>query len=1540
MRRLALLTADSYPSVQRHCSACLLTAFLLLITYHLLIITALHAQGITPQGIITTVAGTNWTFRGDGKAALEAPLGQLGGVAVDPAGNLYIADIGNQMVFRVSTAGVLTILAGNGIQWSSGDGGPGNQASVNSPSGVLVDAAGNILLSDTESHRIRKVTPAGVITTVAGTGEVGYSGDSGPATNAMLAFPIGLAMDAAGNLFIADLYNHRIRRVTPGGTITTVAGTGVDGFSGDGGLATSAQLSQPRGVAVGTDGSLYIADSTNFRVRKVSPSGIISTFAGDGVPRFGGDSGPATSASLNFPSGVALDAVGNLYIATTGSHRIRKVNLEGIISTVAGNGMNTFSGDSGPATSAALNDPMAVAVDGGGNFFIAELSNQRIRRVNSAGTITTVAGNGEFKFAGDGSAATSAALDLPFGVATDAAGNFYIADTQNHRVRRVNTSGVISTVAGTGVQGFSGDGGAATSAALDAPRGVALDASANLYIADRGNFRLRRVSPSGTITTVAGGGDNFPGDGGPATSAALSAFGVALDTAGNLYIADRANGRIRKVTPAGIITTVAGGGAAFPGDGGLATNATLNNPSGVAVDALGNLYIADTLNNRIRKVNAGGIITTFAGNGTFGFAGDGGPATAAMLTEPAGVALDAAGNVYIADYWNGRIRRVTLDGIIRTIAGGGSGEQFAGDGGPATSAAMNQPTSVAFDAVGSMYIADSGNDRIRKVLALPPSFAVSPSSLNFTAAAGAQVLPSQTVSVSSPIVGLPWSAVASTESGGGWLAVSPSAGSTPGTMDVFVNAASLGAGTYRGSVTVQAPLASPPSLSVAVTLTVQPAPAASLAVEPSSLTFEGNAGAGNPPAQTLRISNTGGGTLNWTAQATTTTGGNRLSLSSASGSASASAPATIEVSATIGSLAAGTYSGSVRIQSSTTNESIAVPVTLLVRPVAGSILLSQRGLTFTGVAGGSAVPSQNFGILNTGQGAMSWTAQATTLSGGGWLSVSPASGTSTAGSPQPPLVDVNVNVARLAAGQYSGLIRVASGSANNSPQFLTVTLSVLPPGANPGVLVRPTGLLFIRPAGSSSPGSQAVRLETAATGNVEAVVNPSTFSGGDWLNLAPRNLTVSSSDPRTITVQPSLGSLAAGEYFGALTLLFSDLTLQTVSVRFVVTPSGGTPSVSANLAAATDDGSGGEPAAGLSGAAVDGCTPQRLYIAGQSLGGNFSIPTGFPSTIQVLVRDDCDNGVADAIVAASFDNGDASLPLAGIGNGVYQGSWQPGNSGRQNSTGPVRVTVRASRTPSSPSELPVDGQILNNSFVVPALNAGGIVNAASSAAGEPLAPGSIVSVYGSNLANNAVLASVLPLPTSLGSATLNIAGSDVPLFYSSSGQINAQLPFDLPANSRPHVYVRVQRSGSSVETASVPETITVAAARPAIFTVNQQGTGQGAILNQNSSPNSPSNPESRGRVVQIFATGLGATNPVVPPGQSSPANPPANTVLLVTAQIGDQPATVQFAGLAPNYVGLYQVNVLVPASAPTGSAVPLVLTQDGVPSNTVTLAIQ
>jgi uncharacterized protein (TIGR03437 family) len=346
------------------------------------------------------------------------------------------------------------------------------------------------------------------INTFAGNGTIGYSGDNGPATSAQLNQPWGVAVDAAGNVYIADTVNNRIRKVA-NGVISTVAGNGTLGYSGDDGPATSAQLSWPAGVAVDSAGNLYVADQNNNRIRKVS-NGVITTVAGNGMPGYSGDNGPATSAKLYGPKGVAVDSAGNLYIADTSNQRIRKV-LNGVIATAAGNGPDLYgnggySGDNGPATSARLNQPWGVAVDFAGNLFIADYGNNRIRKVSN-GVITTAIN-----------------WSYPQGVAVDAAGNLFIADNYG-RISKLS-NGVITTVAGTGMQGFSGDNGPATGAQLSGPTGVAVDAAGNVYVADFGNNRIRVLVPFQFIAAVTNAASNLPGSISPGEIVVLYGSGI------------------------------------------------------------------------------------------------------------------------------------------------------------------------------------------------------------------------------------------------------------------------------------------------------------------------------------------------------------------------------------------------------------------------------------------------------------------------------------------------------------------------------------------------------------------------------------------------------------------------------------------------------------------------------------------------------------------------------------------------------------------------------------------------------------------------------------------------------------------------------------------------------------------------------------------------------------------------------------------------------------------------------------------------------
>jgi sugar lactone lactonase YvrE len=798
----------------------------------------------------------------------------LGG-AVDSAGNLYIVDYAHERIRVVNTqsssitiagvtipAGDIATVAGDGTGGYSGDNGPATSAELYGPNAVAVDSAGNIYIADDYNGRIRKVNTSGTITTVAGNGTGGYSGDGGLATSAELNAPTGVAVDDVGNLFIVDYGNQRIRKVNTSGTITTVAGNGTEGYSGDNGPATSAELNSPWDMAVDSAGNLYIADNGNARIRVVNtqsssitiagvtiPAADIATVAGNGTYGYSGDNGPATSAELDSPYGVAVDSAGNVYIADSDNHRIRAVDTSGTITTVAGNGTAGYSGDNGPATSAEISGAFDVVVDGAGNLYIEDSGNNRVRRVSpqvglgsvsvgqssptfsfafsfsatvqvgsvavlmqgasgkdfqlvasgttcaagsySAGSsctvnvtfsplapgvrngavvlygatpanavatayisgtgvgpaidfgpgiISTVAGDGTVGYGGDNSAATSAELDEPTDVVFNGAGDLYIADDLNQRIRQVTPAGIITTVAGAGTAGYSGDNGPATSAELNIPYGVVVDGAGNLYIGDTYNHRIREVTPGGIISTVAGNGTpGYNGDNIPATSAELYfPNAVAFDTADNLYIADTHNNRIREVSAAtGVITTVAGTGTAgYSGDGGPATSAELDDASGVALDAAGNVYIADYLNNRVRMVSAAtGAITTVAGTGTAGYSGDGGPAASAELNTPHDVVVDAAGNLYIADWGNNRVRRVNAaTGLITTVVGTGTAV-YNGDNITATSADLN-PLGMVFDNAGNLYIADDSNARIRKVdVSDPPSLTFATTNVGSVSAA-------------------------------------------------------------------------------------------------------------------------------------------------------------------------------------------------------------------------------------------------------------------------------------------------------------------------------------------------------------------------------------------------------------------------------------------------------------------------------------------------------------------------------------------------------------------------------------------------------------------------------------------------------------------------------------------------------------------------------------------------------------------------------------------------------------------------------------
>jgi len=702
-----------------------------------LIITALLAVVLVSfpalsQDVISTAIGGG----PNNIPALDANLYNPYGVTVDSTGNVYIASYYQNRVFKVNAAGTIVVVAGSGAQGSSGDGvaGGATAATLFHPYGVALDATGNIYIDDQYNCAIRKVDSTNTITTIAGTpGSCGYSGDGGKANLAQLYYPAGITIDGSGNLFIGDNNNCVVRRVILStNVISTYAGSHTCGYSGDGGAATSAQLNAVAGVAADSTGNLFIADYGNCVIREVVRSTQkINTVAGNHTCGYSGDGASALSAEMNQVLGLTVNGT-TVTIADFYNQRIRQFTLGGNINTVAGNGSacSGTCGEGGPATSAQVYNPVGVATTSAGTIYIANNQNYVVDKFTVGGNLNLFAGNHNYvnETLITGAPANGVILYYPFQITDDASGNVYIADSQNHMVREdVKSSGLVNFFAGNGTYGYTGDGGLAINAELTNSFGVAKDSNGNVYVADTNNCLIRKVNTAGTISTVVGtviSGVSprcgYTGDGGAATAAEIYfPYGVAVDKQNNLYVVDTGNQVIRKVTTSGIISTIAGigGQPGYSGDGSLATSALLNGPQAVAIDAAGNVFIADYGNCRIREITAvTGIITTVAGSGYCSFTGDG-PAVSEGIGYPQGLAVDANDNLFIADY-NQRIRWVSPSGWITTIAGNGQAG-FQGDGGPATSAQMYEPIGVALDPSGNILFSDYNNLRVRGVTAFP-----------------------------------------------------------------------------------------------------------------------------------------------------------------------------------------------------------------------------------------------------------------------------------------------------------------------------------------------------------------------------------------------------------------------------------------------------------------------------------------------------------------------------------------------------------------------------------------------------------------------------------------------------------------------------------------------------------------------------------------------------------------------------------------------------------------------------------------------------
>ena len=725
-------------------------------------------------GNIRTIAGVALSgYSGDNGPAASAQVDAPEGIAIDANGNVYISDSRNNRIRKINAAtGIITTFAGNGASGFSGDGGPATAASIGNPQGIALDPTGNLYIADLYNSRIRKVTAAtglistvgvigspariavapngdlilttynspyvnrlnpvtGDVTTVAGNGSLGFSGDGGPALNAQLNNPQGVTVDPAGNIYVGDLYNYRIRKITPAGTISTIAGTGIEGLAGDNGPATAARFSGVGGLSIGPDGNLYIADRVNQRVRRINLStGIITTLAGaspSGIGDIRGDGGPATAAWLQSPTDLAFDPAGNLYTSETA---IRYIDFTSPVLAItpasptvpptAGAGAITVTPTPStapwfattPASWLTLSQagttlnytytanpsatPRSAVVRVNTDTVLITQQGSAVSLTPATATVLATAGSGSLTLTVTPAAPWTATSSAPWLTVTPTSGSAgttlnytYSQNTADGaRTATIQVAGRTFTLtqpATSGAYTAWGSSGLGTAKSVGTPTGVpysvAVDANGNIYYADNTTNSIGRIEANTAATTTTLAGANVVN----------APYGLAVDFAGNLYVADAGSSRILKRDAiTGAFSTVVGNGA-------------LNRPLGVAVDAYGNLYIADTSNHRIRRYDvATGLLTTLAGTGAQGFNGDQLNPLDAQLNGPYGIAIDAAGNIIFSEYFSNRVRRISAStGALVTLL---------------DPSQLRSPSGLTVDRAGNIYVADFGNGRVLKLL--------------------------------------------------------------------------------------------------------------------------------------------------------------------------------------------------------------------------------------------------------------------------------------------------------------------------------------------------------------------------------------------------------------------------------------------------------------------------------------------------------------------------------------------------------------------------------------------------------------------------------------------------------------------------------------------------------------------------------------------------------------------------------------------------------------------------------------------------------
>lgn len=1170
-----------------------------------------------------------------------------------------------------------------------------------------------------------------------------------------------------------------------------------------------------------------------------------------------------------------------LYLTLAGDHLFGKLDLNsGIFNIVAGD--QSTIGDNGPALSSALVNPYGIALDVSGNLYVADTFHHRVRKIApggggiGTGTITTIAGTGA----------------LPE----------IIQDLNRPSKRPLVTPGLCGPIQAARstwprVIGFA----RSTAAAICAPS--------------------RAAERPGTPVIT--------GPAGKALFADLSA--IVKDAAGNLYVADAGNNRIRKIDPGGTITTIAGNGIpADKGDDGPAKDAQVNYPEALALDGKGGLLVGDTYNHRVRRIDLStGIITAVAGDGYAWGCCDGDDALYTSFRLPAGIAVAPNGDLYIADRDDQTVRWVDAkSGIVNTIAGQSGAQGQSGDGGPAREALLCSPRTTLSDSTGNLFLADTFNNRIRKISAntQPPDLSVDTCyrGLNLEAVlnSGTSVWSCLIVS-SSNQAAINWSVTGSTNNGGNWLKIHPASGlAFSDYVWLDIDYANLSAGDYSANLTVTAAGATHSPQSFNLTLKVKPG---EIVPKPPKLLVSSwayiyaVAGATQPAQLRKWVWNIGGGTLQWSASAQTDTGGNWLTVTPASGTGEG----TVTLSATVGSLTPAIYVGYVTFTNLATKETEEMKVYFIISPASGSLSLSHTGASFTGNEGAVFSAPKEIQILNQGQAELKWNASIPWAVGGDWLKLIPSSGTLAAAGSQ--TLTLSAVPGSLHTGVYDALVTVNAPNAKNAPQFISVRLAVQPADAAPVATIQPAGLALFPTAGGATVEGSFKIYTSGGSKSLGYVVSASTFDGAAWLSTTPvAGALRSSSDIATVTVRANPARLAPGSYAGKILVAFDTGVTQTVNVSLVV------------RAASTSAGSPQIMGRDFGVLADSNCASSQNVVQ-YSLVDGFTVLPSQSTPLLVRVFDACGTKLTASTVVASFNNGDEAITLTPLQNDAYVGMWHTTNRSK------VTITFEARASGLPNGRVSVDGTVAPLGTLglgMPSINPHGVVNAASYAKDAPLAPGQIISLFGSSLGTDAagVGATTKPLPLTLNNVSAKLGDQDLPLYFANNNQVNAQVPPDVaPGQSLP-LAVKVNGMVSPVEM------VTFAAVQPGIFLwgAPDPATGlyNGVITFADYRVVTASSPAHAGDYIIIWATGLGATTPAVKAGEASPLSPLAVVNEPVSVSIGGKEVAAGWAGLTPYLVGLYQVNVQIPAGVPTGNTVQVFLKQNGVKSNIVTIPVR